>query len=94
MGRPSSRWPLLLEAQREVPNPFLLCRVVGLRARQLKRTGSRILTAEAIDLALLEAAEGKLFPPEEGANPAGAPSEPAPSTLSRHEPRVGVEAAP
>jgi DNA-directed RNA polymerase subunit K/omega len=57
----SVRSERLLEAQKKIPNPFLLCTVTSGRARQLMvACDGRTALAELVDLALNEIAAGAL----------------------------------
>jgi len=61
----AARWNLLISAQEKLPNPYLLCRLVGRRARLLINGGLPRTTAEAIDQALQEVTAGIVAPPQE-----------------------------
>lgn len=57
------RWQLQIAAQEKIPNPYLLCRLVGRRARMLINSGVPKITSEAIDQALEEVRYGVVAPP-------------------------------
>ncbi len=57
----SVRSRLLAEAEKQISNPFLLCALVSLRARQLMTTGNaNTSTAQLVDSALNELIAGVL----------------------------------
>lgn len=84
MTATSDRWQRLMCAQKKLTNPFLLCRLVGLRARQLNEHRAGIRLPQAIDAALEEVEAGTLAPPVGWPKQ---PEGPPPAQRSKRTPR-------